>query len=101
MFRFFLLCALIGLSVVYVEASWDAQTRVLALRLRTGEEIRGLALERARKLGSDWVRTWAEEQRQSLARESVSAPPPGGTEPPEANGDSSRLNSMVEEKQRP
>ena len=57
MFRFLLICAVVALAVIWVDAQWDASGRVLALRVRTADEIRDLALEKARKLGREWVTT--------------------------------------------
>jgi hypothetical protein len=54
------LCALAALALIWVDARWQADTRVLTLRLRSAVEIRALALERARSMGREWVQAWTE-----------------------------------------
>ncbi len=72
MFRFLLTFWLIGLAWLFLDARWEPQDRLLSVRVRTTEEIRAQAFERARDLGREWVRGWAEGQRTGA----VSAPAP-------------------------
>jgi hypothetical protein len=94
-FRFLLIFALVALTWLFVDARWQPQDRVLSLRVRSTEEIKEQAFERARNLGRDWVRTWADGQRTSPP---VSAPAPRQAGTP---GDQSRLGQTVNDRLRP
>jgi len=58
LFRFTTLCALALVWFVWVEARWQPDVRTLTLRLRSGDEIRSMAFERARDWGREWVVSW-------------------------------------------
>ncbi len=108
MFVRLLLIVLVGAAAfIMVDLAWDKQTRTLALRIRSGEEIAAVVRSRGVRIAD----RLAEELREELPRAEFPAdglPPPVGAGPPKQAGlrerisadEQGALDSLIDQKTR-
>ncbi|NRA01467.1 MAG: hypothetical protein HRU00_02585 [Myxococcales bacterium] len=112
MFVRLLLIVLVGAAAfIMVDLAWDKQTRTLALRIRSGEEIAAVVRSRGVRIADRLAEELREELREELPRAEFPAdglPPPVGAGPPKQAGlrerisadEQGALDSLIDQKTR-